>query len=202
MSLDQRAQVWAKTHGRCWYCGKQCNPWYDFTIDHMDPRKQGGDNELPNLVPCCKACNSRKNAKTVNEFREYLQGKGQHTFWFEHAAISFGEAHEAEIENDDTCESCEEIRNSMYNASSLPLRQNDPGMLTLLGLAYTNAGYASTVHVIAQFTNQSESRVIAHLIRLHQLKLISMRWMEQWHCHWFSIADSSFVLELMKQGIS
>lgn len=60
------------------------NPWSDFTVDHMDPQIQGGGDELPNLVPCCKTCNSRKGGKTVIEYKEYLASKNEHVFWFEH----------------------------------------------------------------------------------------------------------------------
>ena len=84
MGTDQRAEVWAKTSGYCWYCGRLMNPWSNFTIDHMDPRIQGGGDNLSNLVPCCKICNSRKGGKTVIEYKEYLANKDEHTFWFEH----------------------------------------------------------------------------------------------------------------------
>jgi HNH endonuclease len=83
MGTDRRAQVWAKTNGHCWYCGKHMNPFEDFTEDHMDPRKQGGGDEVENLQPACKRCNSRKHAKTVDEYRLYLAGKGQLKFWGE-----------------------------------------------------------------------------------------------------------------------
>ena len=82
MGTDQRAEVWAKTSGYCWYCGRLMNPWSNFTIDHMDPRIQGGGDNLSNLVPCCKICNSRKGGKTVIEYKEYLANKDEHTFWF------------------------------------------------------------------------------------------------------------------------
>ena len=83
METDARAQVWAKTNGHCWYCGKLMNPWSDFTVDHMDPRKQGGGDEITNLVPCCKPCNSQKHAKTVVEYKKYIASKNEHIFWFE-----------------------------------------------------------------------------------------------------------------------
>lgn len=80
---QHRAQVWAKTNGICWYCGEAMNPFENFTEDHMDPRKQGGTDELENLQPCCTRCNSRKHAKTVEEYRAYLAGKGELRFWGE-----------------------------------------------------------------------------------------------------------------------
>jgi 5-methylcytosine-specific restriction protein A len=85
METDTRAQVWAKTQGHCWYCGKLMNPWNDCTIDHMDPKKQGGNDALGNLIPACKSCNSRKSAKTVEEYRAYLLDQKRQKFWGEHA---------------------------------------------------------------------------------------------------------------------
>lgn len=78
-----RAQVWAKTNGICWYCGASMNPFTDFNEEHQDPKKQGGGDELENLVPACTRCNSRKWARTVEEYREYLAGKGELRFWGE-----------------------------------------------------------------------------------------------------------------------
>ena len=49
-----------KEHGeQCLECGKQHN----LTIDHIIPIAMGGTNELKNLQPLCKSCNSRKGAK-------------------------------------------------------------------------------------------------------------------------------------------
>lgn len=57
-----RASVWAKTGGRCFYCQHPLNPFLDFTIDHVVPVAKGGGDELANLVPACRLCNSRKGA--------------------------------------------------------------------------------------------------------------------------------------------
>ena len=35
MTPIDRHQVWTKTQGRCWYCGKQATPWGDFSVDHV-----------------------------------------------------------------------------------------------------------------------------------------------------------------------
>lgn len=58
-----RAAVWAKTDGRCVYCGIQTNPFSTFSIDHVVPVSKGGTDDLANLVPCCRSCNSRKGAR-------------------------------------------------------------------------------------------------------------------------------------------
>ena len=79
------ALIWAKTNGRCWYCGcelvygasdpgrSRIRQWY--TADHIHPKTKGGANELDNLRPCCWFCNSQKNHKTVEEYRSFLAHK-------------------------------------------------------------------------------------------------------------------------------
>lgn len=66
----------------CYYCGthlttsivkghaliKQGN-WHK---DHKQPKSRGGHNGIENMVDACANCNSRKCAKTVEEYREYL----------------------------------------------------------------------------------------------------------------------------------
>lgn len=59
-AAQTRATVWDTTGGKCWYCGIQTNPFRDFTIDHVVPVSKGGSDDLANLVPCCRSCNSRK----------------------------------------------------------------------------------------------------------------------------------------------
>jgi len=70
--VSLQAEVWAKTGGKCWYCGKQTNPYDDFTIDHIIPENQGGDPAGDNAVPCCKSCNSRKSNRSIEELRRFL----------------------------------------------------------------------------------------------------------------------------------
>lgn len=74
-----RAAVWAMTNGRCWYCGKDTNPFDDFTIDHVIALAAGGTNDFSNLVPACRTCNSRKQAREVGELRDAKGGD----LWFE-----------------------------------------------------------------------------------------------------------------------
>jgi 5-methylcytosine-specific restriction protein A len=66
---DTRAIVWAKTDGHCWYCGSRTNPFDDFCIDHVRSVATGGSDDLDNLVPCCRRCNSDKRAMAVETFR-------------------------------------------------------------------------------------------------------------------------------------
>lgn len=48
----------------CFYCKARGN----LTRDHMIPIKRGGTDDISNIVPACRSCNSRKNARTAEEF--------------------------------------------------------------------------------------------------------------------------------------
>jgi 5-methylcytosine-specific restriction endonuclease McrA len=53
---------------RCAYCGEAKS----LTRDHRIPISRGGTNDIDNIVPACALCNSRKRAKTEDEFRRLL----------------------------------------------------------------------------------------------------------------------------------
>lgn len=82
---DLRMYVWDKTGGICWYCGVQTNPFRDFACDHVIPVISGGTNDLWNLVPCCRRCNSQKHAMSVEHYRKRIGGA---IFWFERVGKS------------------------------------------------------------------------------------------------------------------
>ena len=63
-----RRRKWAATGYRCWYCGIIPRS-EDMTLDHVIPRSRNGDGIKKNLVPCCRKCNEKKGAKSVEEFR-------------------------------------------------------------------------------------------------------------------------------------
>lgn len=76
-----RAATWDRTGGKCWYCGRQTNPFRDFQVDHMNSRSNGGVDDLENLVPCCTSCNFAKGSRTLDQFRALYQAG--HRFFFE-----------------------------------------------------------------------------------------------------------------------
>jgi 5-methylcytosine-specific restriction endonuclease McrA len=64
---DLKNNIWVKTGGLCFYCGCELLPFgqekNSFSIDHVIPLAKGGSNEIDNLVPSCRVCNSKKGIK-------------------------------------------------------------------------------------------------------------------------------------------
>jgi HNH endonuclease len=81
MALSHRAKreiwplVFEKTDGRCYYCGKRSTtkkmgqPPLFMTIDHVVATVRDGTDDLENLVPCCRGCNSAKCAGSIETLR-------------------------------------------------------------------------------------------------------------------------------------
>ena len=67
------SQWWKNVRGRgtCHYCGGRFHP-RDLTMDHMVPIIRGGRSTKGNVVPCCKACNSKKKHMIPVEWQEHL----------------------------------------------------------------------------------------------------------------------------------
>ena len=57
---------------QCTYC-KGIFPISMMEIDHKIPISRGGPDIKENITPACKHCNSQKNAKTPEEYKEYLK---------------------------------------------------------------------------------------------------------------------------------
>lgn len=51
----------------CFYCGCALDS-ETATADHMIPLSRGGANDIGNIAPACRSCNSKKHDKTVEEF--------------------------------------------------------------------------------------------------------------------------------------
>lgn len=54
---------------RCFYCG-EAKPLH---ADHNIPLTRGGSNDLDNILPACKSCNSRKRTRTAAEFLTLIE---------------------------------------------------------------------------------------------------------------------------------
>ena len=60
----QRLVRLAMFGNKCAYCGQSGK----ITADHVVPLNRGGLDEALNIVPCCKTCNSSKNANLMEEW--------------------------------------------------------------------------------------------------------------------------------------
>jgi len=82
VSLYTAFQVMRRDGYRCYYCSKDLRnlPTDHVHIDHFIPRKEGGSNDLDNLVVSCKECNLQKSDRVPSlddftAFQEYIERK-------------------------------------------------------------------------------------------------------------------------------
>src|SRR5690606_3320113 len=54
-----RRNIFARDANRCQYCGHYF-PTSELSLDHVNPRSQGGESSWTNLVCACTRCNARK----------------------------------------------------------------------------------------------------------------------------------------------
>lgn len=70
--ITKKGKVYYKTNGKCSYCGEDLEPFGYWHMDHQFPKSRGGSDELDNLMPACKFCNSSKGNKTIDEWKQFL----------------------------------------------------------------------------------------------------------------------------------
>lgn len=64
----QRKELFDLLGNVCFYC--EAPP--PLTIDHNIPFKRGGTDDISNILPACRSCNSKKNTRTAMEFLERM----------------------------------------------------------------------------------------------------------------------------------
>lgn len=64
----RRADVFAKSGGKCHYCGTALTLDGKWHIEHALPRALGGLDEIGNLFAACAPCNLAKSDRTALEF--------------------------------------------------------------------------------------------------------------------------------------
>lgn len=69
----ERREKFARLGNVCFYCG--CGG--RLTADHDVPLARGGTDNIGNILPACRSCNSRKNTRTASEFLAIL-GRTNH----------------------------------------------------------------------------------------------------------------------------
>lgn len=67
VSADTRRKVLLRDAYECAYCGKVKDQAL-LVIDHVVPRKKGGDDKPKNLVAACIPCNSKKSDLLLSDF--------------------------------------------------------------------------------------------------------------------------------------
>jgi hypothetical protein len=61
MRHDEREELRRRYQYRCGYCGvSERDVGAELTVDHFQPRSQGGEHRPENWVYCCHACNEFK----------------------------------------------------------------------------------------------------------------------------------------------
>ena len=56
-----RRGIYVRDNYECQYCGSG----HDLTLDHVVPKRMGGNDSWENLVACCRKCNGRKSDKPL-----------------------------------------------------------------------------------------------------------------------------------------
>lgn len=63
-TLDDRLAKFARLGNVCYYCHLD----KPLTIDHDVPLSRGGTDNIENILPACRSCNSKKNHLTAAEY--------------------------------------------------------------------------------------------------------------------------------------
>ena len=71
-----RFEVFKRDNFTCQYCGKSA-PEIVLEIDHIKPVKEGGSNDIMNLVTSCRECNSGKGARELDDNSAITKQKKQ-----------------------------------------------------------------------------------------------------------------------------
>ena len=74
--MIDRKLVYNKYNGRCAYSGTQLEE--DWQIDHKNPKKNGGTDDIDNLMPVQRIINHYKRASGLELFRIWLLGGLHH----------------------------------------------------------------------------------------------------------------------------
>lgn len=63
----KRLAIYLRDGFVCVYCGRDLTHAHahDVTLDHLEPRSNGGDNHESNLVTACKSCNCARGDRAL-----------------------------------------------------------------------------------------------------------------------------------------
>lgn len=66
-----RRNIYARDGNRCQYCGKKFSTT-ELSLDHVNPKSQGGKSSWENIVCCCVKCNVKKGGRTPEQAHMHL----------------------------------------------------------------------------------------------------------------------------------
>lgn len=72
MTPIKRKTIHDKYGGRCAYCGNMISI-SDMQVDHFKAKRNGGTDDISNLMPSCRRCNHYKRAGSLEFFRIKLK---------------------------------------------------------------------------------------------------------------------------------
>ena len=75
-----RFNILARDRFQCQYCASNLTN-KEATLDHIVPRSKGGKTSWENVVCCCKTCNVKKGAKTLDQIGFRLKVKPIRPDW-------------------------------------------------------------------------------------------------------------------------
>ena len=58
-----------KTEGKCYCCRMETISVFNFEIGHNKAKAKGGSNDIENLRPICKGCNTSMGTQSIESFR-------------------------------------------------------------------------------------------------------------------------------------
>lgn len=64
-TLQEWKDLVKKFNGKCFYCA---DPERPVTKDHLIPISKGGTDDIENIVPACRNCNSEKGSLTADQY--------------------------------------------------------------------------------------------------------------------------------------
>lgn len=70
-SKEERYAIYKQYEGHCAYCGVKLDI-KDMQVDHLVPLRNGGADELENMICSCRSCNKYKSTFSIEGLREQL----------------------------------------------------------------------------------------------------------------------------------
>jgi len=71
-SKEQRAIILKRTDYRCYSCGLKMSLEDDWWVEHILPHSHDGSNDIENLLPSCRLCNSARSNFKPETIRKIL----------------------------------------------------------------------------------------------------------------------------------